>query len=596
MKKAKYTFIIVLFSVGIISSQTTITNTPSTKYQTMKGWGVSVAWWGNLVGGMPQASIDDICNRVAVEVNLNFFRFNIGGGDNPNCPSGKHMRFDADMPGYRPFYANNQGFGVVDVSKDYRQIAVMDKLASLRAPYGDIITEMFSVSPPYYMTKSFCSAGAVGNGENLAPGFEDDFADYLCSVTKTLRDAHANWNIQDIEPFNEPYSNFWSAYGSQEGCKILASQQASVLYKVWEKQQTYGIENLSLVASDCNSISEGLQNSYDLWANHNNEYNGIASFAVHSYFGTSKEKADLYTNVTTNTGKPIWQSETGPLEWYLPPGGQWWWRHYDIAQRLIDDIRNLKCEVWCMWQAHGSDDAWALVQQTNFDINNPYKTPVLTNTKSFYIYQQIAKYAKVGYTQIANSDPSSITFLKPDTKEVVVVIANNTTSSKDYSVDLTQFETVSSFDTYRSSGDVITGENAKQLTISNQTNKGVLAGNKINYTAPAWSVTTFVVTIPGLLGSLSVSDFENDLKDNSTRDDLFTFYPNPSSDSVTVNLKSTENTKVQIVDINGQMVYESGKSLNKQTVINIKNILASGIYFIKVTAENKTQTQKLIVK
>ena len=595
MKKIKLTIFITIFSIGIIFSQTTINNTPSTKYQMMKGWGVSVAWWGNLVGGMPQVTIDDIANRVAVQANLNFFRFNIGGGDNPNCPSGKHMRMDADMPGYRPIYPDGQGFGVVDVSKDYRQIAVMNKLASLRAPYGDILTEMFSVSPPYYMTNSFCSSGGVQGAENLKEGFEDDFADYLCSVTKKLRTDHPDWNIHDIEPFNEPYSNWWPAYGSQEGCKILASTQATVLWRTWQSQQTYGISDLSLVASDCNSIPEARQNVYDLRENHLNEYNGLSNITVHSYFGTSQEKADLYADVAS-TGKSIWQTETGPLSWYLPAGGRWWWRHYDMAQRLIDDIRNLKSEVWCMWQAHGKDDAWALVQQTNLDLNDPYKTPVLVNTKSFYIIQQISKFAKVGYTQIANSDPSSMTFLKPDNKEVVIVIANNTTTAKNYSVDLTQFHTVSSFETYRSSGNVTTGENGKQLTISNQTNKGVLSGNKIDYTAPAWSVTTFVVTTPGLSSSLSVSDFENALKDSTISKDLFNVYPNPTSDFITIDFESTENAKVQIVDSNGRQVYQSPLLTNKKLIINIKQILASGIYYIKTTENNRSHTKKLIVK
>ena len=65
--------------MGIIFSQVTVSSTPSTKYQTMKGWGTSLCWWANIAGGMPQASIDDISNRIAVQANLNFFRFNIGG-------------------------------------------------------------------------------------------------------------------------------------------------------------------------------------------------------------------------------------------------------------------------------------------------------------------------------------------------------------------------------------------------------------------------------------------------------------------------------------------------------------------------------------
>lgn len=597
MKKAKYLFFITLLVFVVfpasIYSQTTITNTPSTKYQVMKGWGVSLCWWANIVGGMPQTSIDDIANRIAVQANLNFFRFNIGGGDNPTCQWGNHMRKDGgNMPGYRPFYANGQGWGVVNVNNDYRQIAVMNKLADLRSPYGDIITEMFSNSPPYFMTKTYCTAGEWNGSENLSPGFEDDFADYLCSVTKTLRTAHPNWNIKYIEPFNEPYSNWWKAGNDQEGCKILHNTQATILWRLWQSQQTYGISDIGLVASDCNTVAESRTNVYDLWANHLNEYNGLSAIATHTYAGTWQDKANLYTDVA-NTGKSVWQTETGPLSWTLPSGGQWWWRHYDMAYRMIEDIRNLKCQVWCNWQALSIDDGWGLVQQTNWDPNDPYKTPTFKNTRSFFIYQQIAKFAKVGYTQIGNSDGTSMTFLKPDNKEVVVVIVNNSANTRAYSVDLTKFQTVSSFETYRTSGDDASSENAKQLTTSSQTEKGILSANKIAYTAPAWSVTTFVVKVPGLINTLKVSSATDTEKKPET---LFSFYPNPSSESVTINLESINNAIVQILSSNGQKVYESPIVTNKQIVINVKNILASGVYYIRVTSENKTQTKKLIVK
>ena len=78
MKKIKYTIWFTFFTVGIIFSQVTVSSTPCTKYQTMKGWGVSLCWWATLAGVMPQASIDDISKRIAVQANLNFFRFNIG--------------------------------------------------------------------------------------------------------------------------------------------------------------------------------------------------------------------------------------------------------------------------------------------------------------------------------------------------------------------------------------------------------------------------------------------------------------------------------------------------------------------------------------
>ena len=82
---------------------------------------------------------------IAVDIGLNFYRFNIGGGDDPNH---SHIRKDGGvMYGYRSFYPDQQGWGVVDVTNDARQIGVMVKLASLLAPYGNLITKMFSNSP-----------------------------------------------------------------------------------------------------------------------------------------------------------------------------------------------------------------------------------------------------------------------------------------------------------------------------------------------------------------------------------------------------------------------------------------------------------------
>ena len=604
MKTSKKTFILTLFALLLFSAsvcaQTTIANTPQTKYQTIKGWGVSLSWWANLAGGMPQASIDDISNRIAIQMNYNFFRFNIGGGDNPSCQWGNHMRKDGgNMPGYRSYYSDGQGWGVVNVNNDARQIAVMNKLASLRSSYGDIITEMFSCSPPYFMTKTYCTAGEWNGGENLNSGFEDDFADYLCSVTKTLRTAHSNWNIKYIEPFNEPYSNWWKAGGNQEGCMIGHNTQATILWRLWQSQQTYGISDIGLIASDCNTVAETRTNVYDLWANHLSEYNGLSVLATHTYGGSWSEKAALCTD-GANTGKKVWQTETGPLEWVLPSGGQWWWRHYDMAYRMIEDMRNLKCEVWCDWQALSFDDGWGLFQQTNWNENNPYQAATLKNTRSFYIRKQIASYAKVGYTQIDNNCGNSMTFLKSDNKEVVIVIVNNSTNSNSYIVDLTKFQTVSSFNTYRTSGDDSSLENATQKTISSQTEKGILSANKITYTAPAWSVTTFVVTVPGLSGALkannTVSGLNNYLENDNTSNTLFNVYPNPTSDNITINLNDLENTRVQIFDINGRLVYESTPLLNKQLVLDTKGKFKAGIYTIKVTGKNATQSQKLIVK
>lgn len=86
---------------------------------------------------------------------------------------------------------------------------------------------------------------------------------------------------------------------------------------------------------------------------------------------------------------------------------------------------------------------------------------------------------------------------------------------------------------------------------------------------------------------------ENEVVEQEDKD---YFYPNPATDRINIVLESIEETNVQILNINGQQVYEFPKLASKELVINLKSILTSGFYFVKVTRGNKTQTRKLIVK
>tara|TARA_R110002072_G_scaffold52866_3_gene140450 strand:+ start:328 stop:633 length:306 start_codon:yes stop_codon:yes gene_type:complete len=76
-------------------AQNNVVVDPEIEYQTIEGWGVSLAWWANLAGGMPQATIDELAGYAVNDLNLNVFRFNIGGGENPNCTAGDHINLSS---------------------------------------------------------------------------------------------------------------------------------------------------------------------------------------------------------------------------------------------------------------------------------------------------------------------------------------------------------------------------------------------------------------------------------------------------------------------------------------------------------------------
>jgi O-glycosyl hydrolase len=75
---------------------------PTVRYQAVEGWGTSLAWWANVIGGWSEATrnaIADLVFNPLGGLGLNVVRYNIGGGDNPKHD---HMRPGAAVPGYQP--------------------------------------------------------------------------------------------------------------------------------------------------------------------------------------------------------------------------------------------------------------------------------------------------------------------------------------------------------------------------------------------------------------------------------------------------------------------------------------------------------------
>ena len=489
-----FSFLVFSTLIFHVHPQTTLYIDPTISYQTIEGWGVSLAWWANIAGAWPDSLIKEIASKATNDLNMNVFRFNIGGGENPNCPYGDHMTPDGrKMPGYRAFQKDQQGWGTYDLSQDARQIKVMDQLAALRS---DVITEVFSNSPPWWMTKSKCAAGNVFGAENIDPNYFDDFADYLATVASALSKRNPKWNIQYIEPFNEPTSSWWKAGNSQEGSYISKDSQAKILGFLSNSQETYQIGNVKRTAPDSNEVKEAQNNIWYLWNYHRDQYNGLSKINTHTYGGSWQDKQSLHTDAV-NGGKTLWQSETGPLSWSPSDGKSWWQVHYMMAYRQIEDLRNLQSTVWVDWQLLSKDygAGWGFFQW-EFDEKDPFKVPVLTETKEFYCRKQVNGFIKKGFKMIDISDGVAIAAISPDKRQAVIVITNQDSNDKTYDIDLTKFSSVGTFRTYRTSGDESSDERCKELVNNAINGKGVMTKNKvISYMAPKYSVTTFVVAV-----------------------------------------------------------------------------------------------------
>lgn len=409
--------IVAFFAFSSIGEAQVVQINPKVKYQTFEGWGVSLMWWAHVVGDTySDAQIDTLCRWLVspAELNMNIFRYNIGGGENPTH---HHMRKDAQMPGY---LASPQSH--YDWSQDAGQRKILLKIHQLKP---SAIYEAANYSPPYWMTVSGCSSGNTDGSDNLQNQYYDAFSDYLTTVVKHYHDVYGI-RFRTLSPFNEPFSSWWKAFGSQEGCAFSQANQERLiktLYANLKKKDM--LSYCTIAAMDANSMDECLRGVEHY------KKDGVLPFIgqinTHSYAGSKRDS--LYQFAQKNHIR-LWQSESGPLDVKV--------QGYDnflfMAKRIVTDMRQLKPAAWCDWQymSGGLGDVWALVGYNEHD-----KT--FQRTKGYYLRKQFSKYILPSYTFIEDSNDNSIAAMSPDGKKLVVLYVNELNEQKSVQVNLSSF-------------------------------------------------------------------------------------------------------------------------------------------------------------
>ena len=407
---------------------TLVTVDTETRYQEFEGWGTSLCWWANHIGGWATQNMNDFLDLVVdpeTGLGYNIFRYNIGGGDDP---SHDHMREYGDMPG---FLSEN---GTWDWTADARQTAVLTRLASTGQ---DVILEAFSNSPPYWMTYSGCSSGSVDGSDNLRDDSYDAFADYLTEVVRHYRDE-LGITFRTLEPMNEPNANWWTADGSQEGCHFGPSSQERIIQAVGAQLDAKGLSETRVSASDENSMNDAFSiiSGYDATT-----FGFIEQINVHSYAGS--QRAELQ-QLAASAGKRLWQSESGPLGVSgLDTNTQ---AAIFMAGRIIQDLRELRPAAWIDWQTVDTSNPW-----TSFSINDASQrgTPV----KRFFMHATFSRFIRPGATFVDIDHGAMVAALASDGSAVTVVVLNSeVAASADYTFDLTALPSVGeSVEVYRTS-------------------------------------------------------------------------------------------------------------------------------------------------
>ncbi|HBB19882.1 MAG TPA: alpha-L-arabinofuranosidase [Ruminococcus sp.] len=484
---------------GKADAATTVSVSPLNKYEinngVFQGWGTSLCWWANRVGysdTLAQKTADLFYGQDGLRMNI--ARFNIGGGDDPTH---KHItRTDSNMPGYTVY---KNGTVTYDWNADYNQRNVL--LKCIQAAGDDMIVEMFSNSPPYYMTNSGCSTGNTdANKDNLRSDQYTAFAEYLAEVCYHYENT---WgvDVQSIDPMNEPYTNFWGANSyKQEGCHFdQGNSESKILVELKKSMDARGMNDVIISGTDETSIDTQIS-SYNKLSNE--AKNALGRIDTHTYGGSNRGGL---RDLALSAGKNLWMSEVDSGSVAGTNAGEMgaglW-----LADRIVLDCNGMSPSAWILWQAidnhissvgyNGNKDKGMV------NVNGGYwglavadhdKNEVIL-TKKYYTFGQFSRYIRPGMTMLKCSGNSMAAY---DDKngQLVIVAVNDGSGSSAYTFDLSGFTEV--------------GAKAQTIRTSNSEswkNVGDVAlnGKTLKVDLAAQSVTTFI--IDGVKGKMTLDN------------------------------------------------------------------------------------------
>lgn len=468
------------------ASATAIEVYPGTSYQTIQGWGTSLAWWAEGTGGWSSTTdkqaLADALFSPTDGLGLNIVRYNIGA-TTPTDTCAAQMRVGGAVPSFE------QSSGSYDWTQDPNQMWMLRAAQSL----GANVFQGIAYSAPAWMTENDCSAGATTAGaDNLASSEYGPYAQYLATVAQHF-DQNFGIPLSTIEPFNEPVQTSWSSTTDQQGMNLGTSARNAILPDLKADLAADGIgAETAISASDEYSIAGSVS---DLKAYSSAALATISQINTHGYSGGDGDP--LYEQGVRDN-LPVEMSEWGDATQSSEMAAG-----LDLSQQILTNEQQLHPSSWVSWQgADGPDnggnidDLWGLVWT---DISSG-GNGTLTFPSRYYVMGNYSKFIRPGYRMIQNTDPNTFTAYDPGTQSLVIVATNPNASSESLNYDLSGFTSTGS---QASAYQTDATENLATLS------PAAVSGGSLAVTLPADSVTTYVLpdtTYTGANSQVQVDD------------------------------------------------------------------------------------------
>ncbi|MFF1712735.1 RICIN domain-containing protein [Streptomyces sp. NPDC058268] len=487
------------------SAAVTVRPDPSYGHEKFEGWGTSLVWFANATGDYPKEIREKLAELLFGDdgLGLNIARYNIGGGNAPDVKD--YLRPGGAVDGWWKAPAgttreDTDWWSATDPA-DWNPKADATQRWWVDRIKGDVDHwETFSNSPPWFMTKSgYVSGGFNASEDQLKTGSVDDFAAYLAGATERLEKAHGI-KVDTLDPFNEPNTDYWGTRlgadgepvgGRQEGAHIGPELQQKVIAAL-DPALRKSRSGARISAMDETNPTTFTRN----WNSYPQEVrDAVRQMNVHTY-GTDGRTS--VRDLAKAADKPLWMSEVEG-DWGdgqdfddMRPG-------LGLAQRMVDDLRELEPKAWVFWQPvedydnmkPGGESAkggnWGSIQLPfSCTSKDTLETcPIRTNTK-FDTARNFTHFIRPGDRLVKVDDTSSAAAVSRAGDGATVVHVNSAAAARTVTVDLSKFGHVSGKATVTPVVTSADGKLARHEAID-------VRGGRATFEVPAQSVTSFLV-------------------------------------------------------------------------------------------------------
>lgn len=464
---------------------------PITRFE---GFGTALVWFANVTGRYAPATRERLADLFYGKDGLRFVigRYNIGGGDAADTPP--YMRPGGAVEGFWKQPAGTTGkdwWNPADASMwnwsaDAGQRWWLDAIRE-RVPADHRILEAFSNSPPWFMTVSGKVSGATNAlDDNLRPGFEAPFADYLVRSMQELETRH-RVRFRTLSPVNEPNTPYWFAGNRQEGAHWSPPAQERMLVATARALRERG--SSAVVAAMDETNAQTFAMNWGAYAQPARD--AIGQLNVHSYADTGQTAV---RDIARLSGKRLWMSE---VDLSAPNTVE----DFDdvrsmlaLGERVVLDLKRLEPSAWVLWQAvedlsardkeKGSN--WGLIKM---DMRAaPGAAPRVNVTSKYWAMASFSRYILPGDRLVRTDDQDSVAAISAAGDRVVMVHVNHAPMARALTLKLPGVATRGW--TMR----VVTTDATRHAQESAPVR---LAGDEVATTAAPFAITTVVLSKTG---------------------------------------------------------------------------------------------------